>query len=208
MPTVYNTARIVVASGCNCDEILGRLDALEQSICAECCDCDDINNRLTNLETNVANIQTDISNINTRITTEVEDLLQRISIIESAVEVSDVKTAYSTTSQMLGLGASSISIGPTYNFWGVGTLTSNTQWSQNVRYNLVTPTQFPELAWYQGDPTIGTVWFRSGGTGTPTSMPIYIDSTGIYIISSNTQNVNAGTTFKFTQALILVNPSP
>jgi len=143
---------------------------------------------------------------------DITNIRNEISQIQLSLEISDVRTRMSTTSMMMGLGASAISIGPTFNFWGVGTLTSNQSWTQTNIY-LVTPAQFPELAWYQGDPTIGTVWFSSGGTGVPQAVPIYIDHTGIYIRPANQINVNAGTTFKFTQALILVDsaasaPSP
>ena len=133
-------------------------------------------------------------------------LSKKLAEIERSITISDVRTRMSTTTVLMGLGASVISIGPTFNFWGVGTLNANQAWTQTNIY-LVTPVQFPELAWYQGDPTIGTVWFSSGGTGVPQAMPIYIDSTGIYIRPSNNINVNAGTTFKFTQALILVDPA-
>lgn len=138
---------------------------------------------------------------------DIINIREEISILQLSVEISGVRTRMSTTPMLMGLGASVISIGPTFNFWGVGTLNSNQSWTQTKIY-LVTPTQFPELAWYQGDPTIGTVWFSSGGTGVPQSMPIYIDNTGIYIYPANNINVNSGTTFKFTQALILVNPTP
>ena len=134
------------------------------------------------------------------------EITNKLEIIERSIEISAVRTAMSPTPQMAGLGVSVISIGPTYNYWGIGTLTSGQSWTQTNIY-LATPAQFPELAWYQGEPTIGTVWYSSGGTGVPQSMPILIDQTGIYIHPSNQLNVGAGTTFKFTQALILVEPT-
>jgi hypothetical protein len=149
--------------------------------CDQCCDCEAIENRLTTIFT-------------------------KLEYIDRSIEISPVRTAMSPTPAMAGLGASVISIGPTYNYWGIGTLTTGQSWGQTSIY-LVTPAQFPELARYQGEPTIGTVWYSPGGTGVPQSMPILIDHTGIYIHPSNQINVNAGTTFKFTQALILVDPS-
>ena len=183
MAKLFNQAFITLRRAeCDCEEIERRLTELENNQCPQCCDCSAIEQRLATIETN-------------------------ISLIKQDIEISDVRTAMSTTNSMMGLGASVISIGPTYNYWGVGTLNSGQSWGQTNIF-LVTPTQFPELAWYQGDPTIGTAWFSSGGSGVPQSIPVFIDAKGIYIHPNSNINVSAGTTFKFTQALILVNPNP
>lgn len=191
MAKITNIARLGgrVAAACDCDEINRRLDVLEEKACDQCCDCAEINRRLSTIEWS-------------------------LEIIDRAIAISDVRTfmrvtpAVPTTDVMYGLGTSVISIGPTFNYWGVGALSGNHTWSQGSTVFLVTPAQFPELAWYQGDPTIGTVWYQQGGTGAALSMPIYIDATGIYIRPTSQMNMNSGTTFKFTQALILVDPTP
>lgn len=188
MPKATNQATLRFGmAGCDCDEINRRLDELEANQCPQCCDCEAINNTLTQ-------IQNDITEINNRLT-----------LVENSVEISGVRCAQSTTTQLLGLGGCVISIGPTYNYWGTGTLTSGTQWSQGSTYYLVTPAQFPELAWYQGEPTISTVWVQWGNS--IQSLPIYLDQTGIYIRPANTINPGAGATFKFTATLILIPPS-
>ncbi len=66
--------------------------------------------------------------------------------------------------------------------------------------------QYPELANYQGDTTIGTLWIETPA-GVVYSYPIRFDRTGIYFTPNNQlTNLPAGTTFKFTQALILAPP--
>ena len=99
-----------------------------------------------------------------------------------------------------------IHAGFTYNFWGIGALNHVQTLTSGVRYYLITSVQYPELLFYQGDTTIGTLWIETPG-GNVYSLPIRFDSTGIYFTpSSNYTNLPVGTTFKFTQALILVTP--
>ena len=145
------------------------------------CDCNLINQRLDTIETT-------------------------ITLLERATEISGVRDYANTSGLMNGLGASVISIGPTYNYWGTGALVGSQTWS-STRINLVVPsaTVFPELMWYQGATTVSTVWFSDGGAMTP--MPLYIDSTGIYIRPTSTAHPSAGTAFSFTQTLILTPPA-
>jgi hypothetical protein len=74
-------------------------------------------------------------------------------------------------------------------------------------YYIALASQFPELSFYQGDTTIGTMWVETPG-GIVYTLPLRFDATGIYF-RPDTQitNLPIGTTFKFTQALILVDPS-
>jgi len=160
----------------------------ELLLCRPCCPCDfsEIENRLDVIETEIVTIK------------------EQIEVIQRSIEISAVRTVMSSNSNMLGLGTSVISIGPTFNYWGEGTLTTGRSWGVGNTYYLSTVADFPELDLYQGQPTIGTVWFTaSSGI---TSMPIYVDSTGIYIRPTNNINAQAGTTFKFTLTLILFDP--
>jgi len=155
------------------------------------CDCDTINARLDELEQNTSNIQLDITEIN-----------RQLAIINLAVEISNVRCATTTTSQLAGLGACVISIGPTYNYWGAGIKMGQGNLSQS-NYYLVTPDQFPELAWYQGATTISTVWI----SGMTDPMPLYINNTGIWLRPTNTMSIPNNATFNFTQTLILIDPN-
>ncbi|MCL2228203.1 MAG: hypothetical protein FWC00_00055 [Firmicutes bacterium] len=156
-------------------------------LCRPCCGCPP------------ESCQCDFSELEERL----DKLEAQIEIIGRSVEISDVRTVMSSNPNMSGLGTSVISIGPTYNYWGEGALSVGHQWANGTTYYLSTVADFPELAFYQGQPTIGTVWFTaSGGIQ---SMPIYVDSTGIYIKPTNNLNATSGTTFKFTLTLILTN---
>jgi len=181
---------------CDCEAIENRLSELETRMTEVekgQCDCEEIDNRLTTLEQNTSKIQLDITEMN-----------RQLSIINIAIEISDVRTAMSTTTQLSGLGAAVISIGPTYNYWGIGVKTGTSSLSQGAYY-LVTPTEFPELAWYQGATTISTVWIQSGGVST--AYPLYINQTGIWFYPTNTITIANNATFNFTQTLILVDPT-
>ena len=199
-------------SGCDCDEILQRLTALEEGQC-DCatieqrltvvedslCDCAAIADSLISLDQRVTNVENDIININSDITL----IDQHITQIQNEITVSAVRSANSPTPQFTGLGASVISIGPTYNYWGSGIKVGGSgNMSQAINYYLVTPAQFPELAWYQGATTISTVWIQSGGV--TSSYPLFINQTGIWFTPPNTMTIANNATFNFTQTLILM----
>ncbi|MCL2796706.1 MAG: hypothetical protein FWD58_01450 [Firmicutes bacterium] len=222
MAQFTNIARLGVRGiACDCDAINARLTEIENSLC----DCEAISNSLTELRNDITEIQGDITtirqdivNLDQKFTSEIENIWNHIAIIEQSVEISDVRTVIRNTQNgfppsdlMFGLGTSVISIGPTYNYWGVGTLSGSHTWTQDTNVYLATPAEFPELAWYQGNPTMGTVWFQNmqGGSLTkPEAIPIYFDATGIYIHPTSQMQMNSGATFRFTQPLILVNPNP
>jgi len=203
--------------GCDCEEILQRLTALEEGTC----DCEAIANSLTNLDNRITNIENDITTINNTISNIQSDIIEikeeivsienRLTVVESSVAISPVRTFMRTTDNgipvtdyMYGLGVSVISIGPTYNYWGEGALgASHATWGQG-KYYLVTNNEFSELSLYQGEATIGTAWFPSGGNNVATSIPVYADATGIYISPTTGTNPNNGGYFKFTLTLILV----
>jgi hypothetical protein len=96
-----------------------------------------------------------------------------------------------------------ISTGDTYNYWGTETLAQQTSLNNGQKYYIGTVEQFPELANYQGSPTITTMWIQKPD-GTTQTVPVYFDNTGIYFTpSSSINNLPVGTSFKFTQAMIL-----
>jgi len=172
------------------------------------CDCDEIERRLTELENNQWNCEKTEDCLDERLTNIENELIiinNRLTIVEQSVAISDVRSEKSTNQLFNGLGASVISIGPTYNYWGEGLLVGAHTWSQGGKYYLITVAQFPELAWYQGEATIGTVWF-TGSSGLK-ALPIFVDSTGIYIQPTSNENAQNGTSFKFTLTLILIDPN-
>jgi len=223
---IQNIARLGGSlEGCDCEDILQRLTSLEENQwdCSKTEAC--LEERLSNIENNVSNIQNNILNIENDITnikstlTDIQNELTlintEISLLELATEISGVRSYKNTSGLMNGLGAAVISIGPTYNYWGIGTLVSSPTWG-STRINLIVPRLpnpsdpndegvFPELFWYQGDTTVSTVWFTEGGTSYP--LPLFIDATGIYIRPTSTLHPSAGTTFSFTQTLILTPPT-
>ena len=186
--------------GCDCEDILQRLTVLEEGQC----DCEAIDQSLTELDQRVTDSVTSITTIN-----------NELVLLKNATEISGVRSYKNSSGLMNGLGASVIGIGPTFNYWGVGMLVGSPTWSA-TRINLIVPQLpanpddpldvgiFPELFWYQGDTTVSTVWFNEGGT--PYSMPLYIDASGIYIRPISTLHPSANTTFNFTQTLILTPP--
>jgi len=112
---------------------------------------------------------------------------------------------------LYGIGTGIIHAGYNYNFWGIGCSDHIISLDNQTTYRLVTNnltiTQCPELLLYQGDTTIGTLWVETPNGDRLYNFPLRFDATGIYF--RPTQNVNGlpvGTTFKFTQALILSPP--
>ena len=201
---ISNRANLRMGSApCDCDAINARLDNREANAFNQCCDCESIESRLTALEEHVFEIEKFVT----------------IS------EVTDYMAPTSVTTPIRGIGVSAIRIGNTYNIWGTGALPGPGSISLNggTTYYLLlagTPTdpnapildKMYELTWYVGDPTIGTLWIKDEGHAGGSayySLPLQFDSTGIYfsIPSGNINNLTPGTTFKFTQALILVPPS-
>ncbi|MCL2861813.1 MAG: hypothetical protein FWE22_05330 [Firmicutes bacterium] len=190
-------------TGCDCEEILQRLTDLEENQCEQCCDCEAIENSLTELRNDVTTIQNNITTIQNEITHINEEIIR----LDRATEISTIRRVSRTEqgNAMQGITTAVLSIGPTYNYWGEGTLdASHGSWGQGTYYLARTSLgEFPELLLYQGDPTIGTAWFATGGQDTPTATPVFADASGIYI-QPRGLNPNSGTYFKFTLTLILV----
>ena len=152
------------------------------------CDCTDLEERISALEEEVISITT------------------QITYIENFIYLSGLSQIYSPTLELSGLGAAVIRSGYTYNFWGIGALDHQQTLSNGTTYYLIYGSQYTELEFYEGDTTIGTLWIETP-TGNVYTLPIRFDTTGIYFIpNSQLTNLPMGTTFKFTQALILVDP--
>jgi hypothetical protein len=113
----------------------------------------------------------------------------------------------SNDSALRGAGTSVIQTGDSFVYWGYDTITNGTNLNNGQKYYLATSDQFPELKNYQGAPTITTMWIVEPDGSTYTQ-PLYFDSTGIYFTpSSNINHLDGGTTFRYTQSLILSEPS-
>jgi len=195
--------------GCDCDEILERLTDLEESQCEQCCDCQAIENSLTEIRNEITNIWNKID--------EVERFIHISEVVDYLAPA--IRPIQGGPNPLYGIGVSVISIGQTFNFWGTGSLNNSVSLANNATYYIIEagtptevppakPTKIPELTWYVGEPTIGTLWIsdpaHSGGALTM-SMPLYFDQTGIYFTTtSSISNLTPSTVFKFTQALILV----
>jgi hypothetical protein len=142
------------------------------------CDCSAFEDRISSLETTLQNLITYIT-------------------------PDEMRTVYTTDNRISASGASVIKTGSTYNYWGTGTLDTQTSLGNKQTYYIATSDQLPELKDYQGTPTTTTMWITLPD-GTTQTTPVNFDSTGIYFTPSSTfNNLPAGTTFRFTQALIL-----
>ncbi|MDR0914346.1 MAG: collagen-like protein [Oscillospiraceae bacterium] len=149
------------------------------------CDCSELQDRIDALEGRIVSLENQITNIIHSITP------------------SAVRTVYSDEPALIGIGSSVIQTGSTYNYWGVDTLAAPTSLNNKQTYYIATTDQLPELKDYQGSPTITTMWIVTPNGNTYTQ-PVYFDETGVYFTpSSSLNNLPLGTSFKFTQALIL-----
>jgi len=136
----------------------------------------------------------------------VTELYEQVYCIEEFIRLSTVTEMWSPTIELSGSGAAVIYSGVTYNFWGTGALDHQQTLNNMTTYYLITSDQYTNLTYYQGEATIGTLWIETP-FGENYALPIRFDNTGIYF-TPNIQltNLPIGTTFKFTQSLILVSP--
>jgi len=146
----------------------------------------------------------------TAIDGQIVSIIDQIDTIEQLIRLSEVTTLYSQTPELSALGAAVINSGYIYNFWGIGTLSHQQTLYEGTVYYLVDISQFEPLSFYQGSSTISTLWIELPAPSTVTySLPIRFDAAGIYFIPDTTYlNLPAGTAFRFTQTLILVDPEP
>jgi hypothetical protein len=133
-------------------------------------------------------------------------LEDRIAALEQFIYYSGVTQVLSEDPALSDSGMAVIQSGYTYNFWGVGNLDHQQSLENGRDYYIATSDQYPELKKYQGEPTIGTVWIVNPAGDVVESLPVKFDSTGIYFTPDNSiNNLPAGTSFKFTQTLILTD---
>ena len=151
--------------------------------------------RIEELESRVATLERSVT-----------ELYEQVYCIEEFIRLSTVTEMWSPTIELSGSGAAVIYSGVTYNFWGIGALDHQQTLNNMTTYYLITSDQYTNLTYYQGEATIGTLWIETP-FGENYALPIRFDDTGIYF-TPNTQltNLPIGTTFKFTQSLILVSP--
>ena len=143
----------------------------------------------------------------TEIDVQIADIFTRLRIISDFIHLSDVEEMFSDP-PLSGLGVAVISSGYTHNFWGTGTLSQQQTLNQGATYTIVQSSQFLPLTYYQGDSTIGTLWIvKPAPSSDVYSLPVHFDGTGIYFTPDITYtDLPAGTAFRFTQSLILVEP--
>ena len=134
------------------------------------------------------------------------DLYEQLYCIEQFLQLSNVSEAWSPTIELSGTGVAVISSGYTFNFWGIGALNHQQTLNSMTTYYLINNNQYEKLDLYQGEATIGTLWVETP-FGETYSLPIRFDNTGVYFTPYvQLANLPVGTTFKFTQSLILVDP--
>jgi len=93
------------------------------------------------------------------------------------------------------------------NFFGIGVLNHQQTFSQGNTYMIIDNNQYPALNYYTGSETWTTLWIEPPG-GSVITIPVKLDNTGIYFtMKSNMPNVAAGATFRFTVALVLIDPN-
>lgn len=145
----------------------------------------------------------------TSIDSQITDMVSRVFNLEEFVKFSDEIPMWSQTAELFGIGVTVIYSGNTYNFWGTGALAQTETFEEGVAYYLITASQFPPLGYYQGDPTISTLWIETPDSPPVIiSLPVRINETGIFFVPDITYaDLPAGTIFRFTQSLILVNTS-
>ena len=151
----------------------------------------------------------EITAIEQRITTieqEISYIFTEINRIERFVYISRITNIYSLTERLLGVGVSVMHIGFEHEFWGMGSLSQASTLVNGVTYYIITTAQYPQLRFYVLESTITTLWIETPG-GTLYNFPVRFDESGIYFTPpSQLSNLPAGTTFKFTQTLLLIDP--
>jgi len=153
-----------------------------------------IYNRLDVIETDITNIKNDIVNINTA-----------ISNLEDFVFISDFAEVYTTYSQLSRLGVGVVRTGITHSFFGIGALDHTQTLAGGTVYTLITSAQYPPLALYVGTPTYTQGWLVSPTGAVLATMPVLLDGTSVrFILDSQQPGVPAGSTVRFTVALVLL----
>jgi uncharacterized repeat protein (TIGR01451 family) len=152
----------------------------------------------------------DFDCLNSRVATteqDTTDLNDEIQSIKDFLLVSEVSELWSETPELSGLGVAVIFSGYMFNFWGIGALDHQQTLNGGEAYYLMSSSQYPALALYQGELTFGTLWLEDP-SGSVTQFPLRLDGSGIYFVpESQLIDLPAGTAFSFAKPLILVSPS-
>ena len=135
---------------------------------------------------------------------DISHIITEINRIEQFIYISEVITINTLTPALQGIGVSILRVGFEHEFWGVGSLDQEYTLVNNITYYILTVAQYPPLALYVLEPTVTTLWIDTGAT--LYSFPVRFDGTGIYFIPRSQIKFPAGTTFKFTQTLLLIDP--
>ena len=134
-------------------------------------------------------------------------IIDEINRIERFIYVSDKTDIDSLTPQLLGVGVSVMHVGFEYEFWGIGSLNQTTSLTNGERYYIITSDQYEPFKFYVAEATITTLWIETP-RGDLYSLPVRFDGSGIYFTPrQQLTNLPVGTTFKFTQTLILIDPN-
>ena len=175
---------------CQCDfsEIEQKISTLQQSLEQQISQLSEhitqeisiVNQRIDNLEHRINNFEIDYA-----LLSRVQDLETQVQFLEDFVQLSEISTFWSTNTALSRIGVSVIFSGHTYNFWGVGSLDHAQSLANGTTYYIITSAQVPQLLWYQGEATIGTLWI-STPAGVTYTLPIRFDRTGVYF-TPNTQ---------------------
>jgi len=146
---------------------------------------------------------------------QVISLQDQIHAIETFVQLSEVFTFPAplplgeSPPQVNGLSVSVIQSGYMHNFWGSGSLRHSMNLSNHQTFylmDMIAPSFYQPLQYYQGTPTIGTLWIQTP-SGTTYTFPLEADAGGIrFTTDQSVNNLPIGTTFRFTLLLILVPP--
>ena len=134
---------------------------------------------------------------------KIKTMEHSITVLMENVFASSLIEIWSTDPRLSGVGVDVIHSGFTYNFWGIGALDHQQTFTNGTTYYLLQGSQYPDLLLYQGGSLMCTLWIETPG-GTIYSMPLHVDNTGIYFNPSiQLTSLPIGTTFKFSQPLIL-----
>ena len=143
---------------------------------------------------------------------ELRYIIGEINRIERFIYVSDISRIYSETPILQGISVDIMHVGFEYEFWGTGQLLSPTSLGNGTTYYIITVEQFPKLEFYKSELAVTTLWIEtpagSPGGAALYSLPLRFDETGVYFTPrTNISNLYAGTIFKFTQTMLLIDPN-
>ncbi|MCL2818717.1 MAG: hypothetical protein FWD41_03225, partial [Actinomycetia bacterium] len=156
-------------------------------------------NRVSTLEQQVVSLQEQINAITT--------LVELLSVTHIPMSVPFRATTGTATPAEVCV----IQTGYMHNFWGSGALDHQVGLTNNTTYylmNMIAPSYYLPLTYYQGASTIGTLWIIHPNGSVIANYPLHADAGGLWFRTSGTDTLPIGTTMQFTLMLILVPPTP